>query len=124
MTTCSTSASGSDSDSENEVQAVSSSASAASDNHTDATGDADKFDVEDNIPLQELKNELTNAGKMKYVFKSKSFELIKRKHSRVFKCTRCDTTEKSQQRKTIIFVKLMAYWIAKNAIKLAIWFWH
>ena len=57
----------------------------------------DTFNVEDDVPLQELKDKLTTSGKKKYVFKSKSFELIKRKCSRVFKCTRCDTTEKSQQ---------------------------
>ena len=79
--TCSSTASDSESNSRSEVQAVNSSVSAASDNHTDVPDETDKFDAEDNVPLQELKDKLTNAGKKKYVFKSKSFELIKRKHS-------------------------------------------
>ena len=97
--TCSSTTSDSESDSKSEVQAVSSSESATSGKNTDVPvpEHTEKTDAEDDIPLQELKNKLANAGKKKYVFKSKSFELIKRKRSRVFKCTMCDTTEKSQQ---------------------------
>ena len=89
----------SESDSRSEVQAVSSSESVASGqtSHVPVPENTEKTDLEDDVPLQDLKNKLTNTGKKKYVFKSKSFELIKRKRSRVFKCTRCDTTEKSQQ---------------------------
>ena len=50
---------------------------------------------EDELPLSELKNKLSKG---KLYFKTTAYELIKQKWLRVFKCSSCDKTERSQHK--------------------------
>ena len=56
----------------------------------------DDYSESDKIPLAKLKDKIKTDGKP--CFKMKSYELYKRKCQRVFKCLKCELTEKSQKK--------------------------
>ena len=85
---------------------------------TPTESDSDDYSDSDEVPLAKLKNDHANTSNShsdsdevplvklkeksqptgKPYFKTKSYELYKRKRQRVFKCLKCDWTEKSQKK--------------------------
>ena len=67
-----------------------------------------------NLPLSELKPRLSQE---KPFFKTKSYELYKYKHKRVFKCLKCGHTESSQKHINTHFKNTHGYLVCDNCDK-------